>query len=76
MKDLLQSLKDKQLILDEQLQNLNQNFGHVAQHLFENYAKKVKKSNTHASHYSKETKQFAMTLHYTLQRVMTLFEHS
>ena len=43
MKDLLQSLKDKQLILDEQLQNLNQNFGHVAQHLFENYAKNVKK---------------------------------
>ena len=64
MKDLLQSLKDKQLILDEQLQNLNQNFGHVAQHLFENYAKNVKKSNPHASRYSKETKQFAMTLHY------------
>ena len=64
MMDLLQSLKDKQLILDEQLQNLNQNFGHVAQHLFVNYAKNVKKSNPHASHYSKETKQFAMTLHY------------
>ena len=61
---LLQSLKNKQLILDEQLQNLNQNFGHVAQQLFENYAKNVKKSNPHASRYSKETKQFAMTLHY------------
>ena len=41
--DLLQLLKDKQLILDEQLQNLNQNLGHVAQSLFENYAKNVKK---------------------------------
>ena len=43
MKDLLQSLKDKQLILGEQLQNLNQNYGHVAQQLFENYAQNVKK---------------------------------
>ena len=42
MKDLLQFLKDKQLILNEQLQNLNKTFGHVAQHLFKNYAENVK----------------------------------
>ena len=44
MKDLLKSLKEKQLILDEQLQNLNHDFGHVAQQLFENYAKNEKKA--------------------------------
>ena len=47
---LVAIMKDKQLILNEQLQNLNQNFGDVAQHLFENYATNVKKSNPHASH--------------------------
>ena len=61
MKDLLQSLKDKQLILDEQLQNLNQNFGHVAQHLFENYAKNVKKVMT-LHYYSPKGYDFVRTI--------------
>ena len=76
MKDLLQLLKDKQLILDEQLQNLNQNFGHVAQHLFENYAKNVKKVILMQVVIAKKQSSLQWLFTTTLQRVMTLFEQS
>ena len=64
MKQLFQSLKSKQLVMEEQLNTLTENFGGVAQHLFQTHQKNVGKGNPHANRYDTETKQFAMTLHY------------
>ena len=65
MKNLLQSLKDKQLVESEQHILLTHNFGNMAQKLCQNQMKNARGKNkdSHDVWYSQEIKQFAMTLH-------------
>ena len=66
MKELLQSLKDKQLVESEHHVLLTHNFENMAKKLFQNQMKNTRDENkdSHDVWYSKEIKQFAMTLHY------------
>ena len=63
MKHLLKSLKDKQLVDDEQTALLH-NFGNMAKELFNNQLKNAKHQSIYGHRYSEEIKQFALTLHY------------
>ena len=68
MKHLLNSLKEKQLVAEKELELLCYNFNCTAKHLFQNQQKNVN-DNKHGNRYSDETKQFAMTLHYYAPKV-------
>ena len=63
MKDLLKSLKEKQLIAGEQHMLLKHNFAGMTKELFENQMKNTGKA-IYGHRYSFKTKQFALTLHY------------
>ena len=63
MKELLKSLKEKQLIETEQHMILKHNFGGMAKELFKNQLKNSGKTS-YGQRYSFEIKQFALTLHY------------
>ena len=64
IEQLFTSLKEKNLILEEQHSLLQHNFGGIAENLFQNQLKNVKSTTPHRYRYSEEIKQFAMTLHY------------
>ena len=66
MKELLQSLKDKQLVESEKHILLTRNFGNMAQKPYQNQMKNARDENkeSHNVWYSQKIKQFAMTLHY------------
>ena len=63
MKQLLLALKDLQLIVDKQHALLKHNFGHMANHLFNNQLKQAQCKSVYGQQYENEIKQFAMTLH-------------
>ena len=63
MKDLLKSLKEKQLIAGEEHMLLKHNFAGMTKELFENQRKNTGRA-TYGYRYSFKTKQFALTLHY------------
>ena len=64
MKDLLDTLKQKQLFANEQHVVLNHNFGDLAAHLVKNQQKNTQHISQYSNRYHTEIKQFAMTLHY------------
>ena len=64
MVDLLKHLKKKQLIADHEHILITENFGSVAEELFQNQSLNSRKLTTFAHRYSDITKQFTMTLHY------------
>ena len=55
MKNLLKSMQEKDLIAKNEQKYLHRNFGGITQEIFENELRRL---------YTRETKQFAMTLHY------------
>ena len=63
IEQLFESLKEKNLILEEQHSLLEHNFGSIAENLFQNQLKNVKCTTQHGYHYSDEIKQFAITSH-------------
>ena len=64
MKQLVEHLKEKRLVSNQQHELLAHNFEGVSGHLCTDHASKAKYGNKHSSWYSLETKQFAVTLHY------------
>ena len=64
MVDLLEHLKQKQLIADHKHILLTENFDAVAEDLFKDQSVNARKLTTSAHQYSEVTNQFAMTLHY------------
>ena len=64
MKQLMEDLKEKRLVSNQQHELLAHNFEGVSGHLFADQASNAKYGNKHSSEYSLETKQFAVTLHY------------
>ena len=64
MKDLMKSLKEKQLIAATEHEVLSHNFNSVSKHLFDDQMKNSKTESNLSNQYTMETKQFAMTLHY------------
>ena len=64
MVDLFKYLKKKQLIADHEHILITENFGSIAEELFQNQSLNSRKLTTFAHRYSHVTKQFAMTLHY------------
>lgn len=64
MKDLLKTLKAKQLVAEKQAKLLDYNFSGVAKEIFANQMKNPHKHSKQGYRYSTEIKQFAMTLHY------------
>ena len=64
MVDLLKHLKKKQLIADYEHILITENFGSIAEELFQNQSLNSRKLTTFAHRYSDITKQIAMTLHY------------
>ena len=64
MKDLIKSLKEKQLIAVLENEGLSHNFNGVSKHLFNDQMKNSKTESNMSNWYNTETKQFAMTLHY------------
>ena len=64
MKDLMKSLKEKQLIAAIEHEVLSHNFNGVSKHLFDDQMKNSKTESNLSNQYTMETKQFAMTLHY------------
>ena len=64
MKQLMEDLKEKRLVSNQQHELLAHNFEGVSGHLFADQASNAKYGNKHSSWYSLETKQFAVTLHY------------
>ena len=64
MKQLMEDLKEKRLVSNQQHELLAHNFEVVSGHLFVDQASNTKYGNKQSSQYSLETKQFAVTLHY------------
>ena len=64
MKQLMEDLKEKRPVSNQQHQLLAHNFEGVSKHLYTDQARNAKYGNKHLSWYSLETKQFAVTLHY------------
>ena len=65
MEHLLKTLKEKQLVSDENHRLLNHNFGGtMAQEIFRNQVKNTAAISKNAMLYTNELKSFAVTLHY------------
>ena len=62
MRDLLLTLREKELIAKEQHKILNHNFSGIAKELFEHQIKNT--ASHHGNRYTTDIKQFAMTMHY------------
>ena len=62
MKQLLKSLKERDMIGKEENKYLTHNFGGMAKVIFQNELKKAKATTDQRN--TTELKQFAMTLHY------------
>ena len=65
MEHLLKTLKEKQLVSDENHRLLDHNFGGtMAQEIFRNQVKNTAATSKNAMRYTNELKSFAVTLHY------------
>lgn len=64
LNSLLETLKEKQLVAEKQASLLEYNFSGVAKEIFANQLKNPHGGIKQGHRYSKEIKQFAMTLHY------------
>ena len=64
MEELIKNIKDKQLVLSQQHNLLDNNFGGFSECLFENQMENSQFKDKNSYHYNLETKQFALTLNY------------
>ena len=61
---MLATLKEEQLVSNEQIKMPNHNFRGVAQELFNNQMVNPDSEDKHGYHFTTDMKQFAMTWHY------------
>ena len=64
LKSLMDNLKEKQFVSNQEFDLISHNFDGVSKYLFADKAKNQKFDSKKSNRYSQETKQFAMTLHY------------
>ena len=64
MANIIESLKEKNLVAYDHHDLLSHNIGGTADEIFKNHVKNSKVQSEYGRHYSKEMKQFVMTLHY------------